>query len=784
MNDQPAPRFHLSQWRNGIVAGILLCALFSAQHAFAGSSPELKIVTPRGLQRGTAQTFLLKGNRLGGAVEVFFFDEGLSVEELKVIDGKTVSVLILASEDCRLGQHVVQLRTRRGVTDFRTIYVGPFREITEFEAGKHPVVQEIEPDVTVNGIITTEDRDVFATHVDQGDRLSVEIEAMRLGVWIDPHLELTDPAGRVVAVSDDTNLHHSDGFFSIIAEMSGQYRIHVRAADFGGSSDSHYRLHVGDFVRPQQVFPVGGMPQQPIELKMVGGSDDGKTVEVTLPLESTDAIQPVVFASGDSTASPVPMVVSSLTSHREQEPNNSFGASQVVIFPCAIDGVIESENDVDTYRVPLKKGEQVSIKCFARAVGSSLDSFVTMFAPNKRRVKANDDSGSRDSIVEYTATEDGDYFVRIHSQTRNAGPNFVYRLHLDRQRPKFRFGIKRNDRYTQRRQQIAVPQGNRFAVLIEGTRTGFTGAVELGCDGLLPGVSMHASPMHADLNLMPVVFEANKDAPVNGKLWPWQATGTDEYSDLVGEFRMLGMLSLGSPNNSLYHGCTVDQVAMAVIEPVPFHLELIPRTAPVVQNGTANIQVKVVRDDGFNEPIRVQFPFRPTGLGTRYETVAKPDQSIISHPININGNAATGTWSYYLIGTSNFRGPAWVSTQLGELTVEEPWVTASAPPLRLARGESAKLSFRLDQLKLFEGNAVAELRGMPSGMTKIPTQTFNSKSATIDFAIKTTDKTPPGKHSLSIHLKIPSGSETIDSMAGRVEFRVHATGKSTVAQNQ
>ena len=754
------------------------------QPAIAGSTPELSIVTPRGLQRGTTRSFLFHGKRLGGTVEVFYYDEGLSTEEIRVVDGKTVEISIRAEGDCRLGEHIVQLRTRHGVTEFRTIYVGPFQEVAEFETGDNPIVQEIESGVTVNGIITPEDRDAFAVHVKKGDRLSVEIEAMRLGVWFDPHLELTDSTGRVVAVSDDTVLHLSDGFLSIIAETGGRHQIHVRAADFGGSSVSHYRLHVGDFVRPQQVFPVGGLPQKEIELTLFGGADDGETIKTTLPAASRETVEPVSIEPDRPTPSRLPMVISELSPHRDQEPNNAFAESQQVAFPAAIDGIIQADGDLDTYRFPLKKGDQVSIQCFARSAGSPLDSFVIMFAPDNRRVQANDDTaGNRDSVVKYTAKEDGKYFVRVQSQTRNAGPNFVYRLHIDRQPPKFNFGIKRNDRYTQRRQQITVPRGNRFAVLVEGTRAGFTGTVELASDNLPSGVSMHARPMHEDLNLMPVVFEATADAEVQGHLVRWTAKGTGDFADVIGEFRMLGMLSLGSPNRALYHGCTVDQVAVAVTEPVPFRLELVPRTAPVVKNGTAEIQVKIVRDEGFDQPIRLQFPFRPPGLGTRYETVAKRDQSIISHPININRNASTGTWAYYLIGTSDFKGPAWVSTELGELTIEEPYVTAAAPTLRMGRGEKAKLSFQLDHHKAFDGDAVAELRGLPLGVTAVATQSFDAETATIEFQIETTDKTPPGKHSLSLNIKIPAGSETIDSMAGSVEFRVNAAGKANVANN-
>ncbi|MGV2334213.1 MAG UNVERIFIED_CONTAM: hypothetical protein LVR18_08860 [Planctomycetaceae bacterium] len=86
---------------------------------------------------------------------------------------------------------------------------------------------------------------------------------------------------------------------------------------------------------------------------------------------------------------------------------------------------------------------------------------------------------------------------------------------------------------TQSRQQIYVPRGNRFATLISAERVNFGG--ELVIDGVqLPaGITMVAQPMPANLNVMPVVFEAAADAPLTGALVDFRMKPIDPEPQLL-----------------------------------------------------------------------------------------------------------------------------------------------------------------------------------------------------------------------------------------------------------
>ena len=81
--------------------------------------------------------------------------------------------------------------------------------------------------------------------------------------------------------------------------------------------------------------------------------------------------------------------------------------------------------------------------------------------------------------------------------------------------------------YSQERQTIPVPRGNRYATLIAATRTDFGGPLALSAEGLPAGMTMHSDVMAPNVTTMPVVFEATPDAPVAGTLARLNAKHTD-----------------------------------------------------------------------------------------------------------------------------------------------------------------------------------------------------------------------------------------------------------------
>ena len=131
--------------------------------------------------------------------------------------------------------------------------------------------QKIPLNCTVHGVANNEDVDYFAVEAKKGQRISVEIEGMRLGTtFFDPYIAILDSKRFELATSDDTALLKQDGCLSIVAPADGTYIVMVRETSYRGNGACQYRLHVGTFPRPMAVVPAGGKLGEEVELRFIG----------------------------------------------------------------------------------------------------------------------------------------------------------------------------------------------------------------------------------------------------------------------------------------------------------------------------------------------------------------------------------------------------------------------------------------------------------------------------------------------------------------------------------
>jgi hypothetical protein len=753
------------------------CVLFCGQSSAA--SPSLGVIQPRGAQRGTEAVLTFAGGRLADAQEVLAYYPGITVKKLEVVNDATLKVTVAIAADCRLGEHAFRVRTATGVSELRTFWVGAL-----------PVVEEVEPNndfdkpqpiplnVTVHGVVQSEDQDYFVVECKKGQRLSVEVEAMRLGTtFFDPYVAILDAKRFELAMGDDSPLNLQDGGCSVVIPADGKYIVQVRESAFGGNGACQYRLHVGNFPRPTAVVPAGGKPNEELEVTFLGDPAGPIKQKVKLPADDAhgywrlhcqtpEGISPTgfKFRLGD-----LPNVV-------ESGANNAVAAAVPGAAPGAFNGVVAKPGEVDYFKFTAKKGQVFDVRCHARGLGSPLDPVLYLGNAQGGALVGNDDSGGPDSYFRFAIPADGDYTLWVQDHLKKGGADYFYRIEVTLVQASVTTTIPRvdgNNPANQDRQTIAVPKGGRYAALLVANRAEFGGPLTMNLGQLPPGVTLTADAMDPGLNLVPVVFEAKPDAAVGGFLTTITATHTDPNVKVPCRTDFDAAFVINQPGQSVYTRHHFDRTAVAVCEAAPYSIEVIEPKVPLVQNGSFNLRVVAKRAAGFKGPITVFPLWTPPGLGIQGSAVIPENATECVLPMNAAPGAAVRKWKTVVHAVADAgKGPVWTSSQLFTIDVAAPPVTLAMERPAVEQGQTTQLFCKVAVATPFEGKAKVTVYGLPA---KVTTQVLELTKDTkeLAFPIVAAKDSPAGKHGgIFAQIVIDKGGELITSNTGGTELRI------------
>ena len=134
-------------------------------------------------------------------------------------------------------------------------------------------------------------------------------------------------------------------------------------------------------------------------------------------------------------------------------------------------------------------------------------------------VARNDDSGGPDSSLRFNAPKDGEYVVSVSDHLKKGGPLFAYRVEISPVTPQLTLSTPNEaPRRGAGTMAVAVPRGNRQAILINAQRADFGGKLSLAASELPAGVTFEADAMTPGNTSLPVLFTAAADAPVAASL--------------------------------------------------------------------------------------------------------------------------------------------------------------------------------------------------------------------------------------------------------------------------
>ena len=114
----------------------------------------------------------------------------------------------------------------------------------------------------------------------------------------------------------------------------------------------------------------------------------------------------------------------------EKEPNSTIEQSQRVTLPVTINGQVQGGIDLDFFTFTAKRGQRVIINAWASRIDSRLDSTLMLFDPRGKEIGYGGDYYGKDALIDFTATEDGDYTIKIWDFIFASGSELFYRLEI------------------------------------------------------------------------------------------------------------------------------------------------------------------------------------------------------------------------------------------------------------------------------------------------------------------------------------------------------------------
>jgi len=767
----------------------LLALLLLTASVARAAYPGFSSTKPFGGQIGSEFQLTVGGTNLDDFEDLMFYTPGFKVTKVISRSANKVEMMVSIDKSVRPGNHVVRVRTRTGVSHMRQFFASPFPNVEEAEPNNEfTQAHTVALGSTVEGVVLSEDVDYYKVAVKKGQRISVQVDGLRLGAIpqgaMDPYVAILDKGRFEKAFSDDTILHRQDGYCSFISEYDGEYYVMVRESSYRGSGNSFYRLHVGDFPRPDAIYPAGGKVGAKLQVRFVEGRESF-TEEVQLPAEE-DADFMLLPRTRANTPSGNVFRLSSFDNTLEAEPNETAeqGTLAAEAPAYALNGIIEKPGDVDFFRIPLKKGQTIEGRAFAQTFGSPLDPTVSVLNSAGRPLTSNDDGGGMrrlDSRFRLTVPADGVYIVRVSDHLERGGPNFVYRIEVVASQPSLTFASPDyvvND--TSYRQFMAVPRGGRMALLFNFTRNGVGGDFKFEVPGLPVGVKALTSDAPGSLPNVPFLLEAAPDAPLGHGLSSVRLVSADPAVKIVGQMRRTyDIVRIG---NVIYYQGVEDTLPVAVIEEAPYSLEIEKPAVPLVCNGILPLKVVAKRKEGFKGPIRVFMTWTPPGISSLGEQTIPEGGDSCVFQLSANAGVATQAWNFTVMGEADAgKGRVFNAAPFCEIRTEDAFVAANAVPLTaVERGKEAVMATNFEAPRAFEGEAVATLVGVPDTIQIAPIK-VTKDTKVMRFNVVTTEASPVGKkENLFVQVEIPVGKGTsIHRIALGSSLRIDAPRKAT-----
>src|SRR5882762_5926037 len=260
----------------GVAVGslLLLAAGVRGDANLPDLGPIFISVFPLGARQGETLDVEILGRNLNDTRDIAFARPDIHAQVL-ASDFFSVKARISVGPKVPAGLHDYRLRTPRG-THVGVFHVGSLPRLSEVEPNndlKH--AQDITLPAMIDGIVESDDYDVFRFHAEAGETLIFDVMATRAGSRLDSTITILDERGAELDYIDDYYIH-KDPYLAFTVKKTGTYFVRVAAASepiatlTDGGRYSSYRLVAGAVPHMLHALPAGARRGATNELRIAG----------------------------------------------------------------------------------------------------------------------------------------------------------------------------------------------------------------------------------------------------------------------------------------------------------------------------------------------------------------------------------------------------------------------------------------------------------------------------------------------------------------------------------
>ncbi len=805
-----------------VISMLVILSGMPATDLFAGVK-NVERVSPRFGQQGTVVEVEIWGAAIEDPREIIFYKPGIRAFDFEkspvqpkrrtLAHGgyydSAVRCKFEIAPDCVPGQYPFRLLTATQLTHIATFHVTPFRTIEESPERKDTLetAMPVSGNVTINAKLGHDMADYYQVPVKAGQELSVELDSVRISdaSYGDSNYDLAvrvlDSKGKEIASNDDNSLHTQDPVLSTVIESDGHvYVVAERSVD--QIAQTTYAIHIGTNRRPLVAFPPGGEVGKTQTVRMIGSASGDYDETLEVPEHDGD------FQYFGDAVSPVKLRASRYPNIEEDAEQDE---TAVPDFPVAINGIISSHDDTDTYRLTVKKGEALHMRLFSSALGAPIDPSIRIIKPDGSVELEADDApltdrdifgtsyrakGGRRSTLDpsviWTPEVDGEYRIEISDSSGAGGPTGVYRIEVEPPRTVFQtvlwsksFDWCENTRDT----GLVIPSGGRHTVNITmpgGQWNSLDTEYKLVAKGLPPGVSLvpqtiGSSKERHGRSIWPIQFVASPDAKPATALITLEAQPVDP-SIKVENRSQENIPFLNHSGGDALHFVQVDQYALGITDPAPFEVNIEKPKASLVRGGELAMTVRINRRKGFSGPVEYWVRFADGSISPQPPTTIPEGKTESILRLSCSANAPLGDQPLAVMARSLIdeiprtmgAGDRLSSTEIVTIQIAEPYMDLTSQPESIRRGETKEFQWVVNQKTPFTGKARVNLLGLPKGVIvdgELPE--IDSKATEVIFKLKATGEALLGQVTgLSCEVELDVAGQDVTQRTGKGSLRI------------